>query len=96
MSETKLLKYLRKYFIQPSGNKTITPAMLSDSKGFCIQKKVTSVVEQSIRWWCESGRDSTKALEWLSENLSAKIGQHDNIALYIWIGTCDLTVKNRE
>ena len=60
------------------------------------KQKVMNVVEQSIKWWCENGRDSTKALEWLSKNVSAKIGQHDNIALYIWIGTCDLTVKNKE
>ena len=39
MSEAKLLKYLRKDYIQPSGNKTITPVVLSDSKGFCLQKK---------------------------------------------------------
>ena len=36
MTEAKLLKYLRKDYIQPSGNKTITPVVLSDRKGFCL------------------------------------------------------------
>jgi hypothetical protein len=35
-----------------------------------------------------------QGLDWLRENLEAKIGHLDNISLYVWLGTCDLTEYN--
>jgi hypothetical protein len=42
------------------------------------------------------GRISTEGLEWLKENLKSKIGHLDNIALYVWFGTCDLTAYDKQ
>jgi hypothetical protein len=56
----------------------------------------TNIVEQSIKWWCRAGRNSTQALDWLRQNIDEQIGHYDNIALYIWIGTRDLTTKNKQ
>ena len=42
------------------------------------------------------GRNSTEGLEWLKENLKSKIGHLDNIALYVWFGTCDLTAYDKQ
>ncbi|CAG2193590.1 unnamed protein product [Mytilus edulis] len=96
MSENKLIKYLRKEFKVPSGTQHLTPILLSDSKGFSLQKQASNVVEQSIKLWCKSGRNSRQGLEWLQENLATQIGRIDNISLYVWLGTCDLTTYNKK
>ncbi|CAG2194806.1 unnamed protein product [Mytilus edulis] len=87
MSENKLIKYLRKEFKVPSGTQHLTPILLSDSKGFSLQKQASNPVEQSIKLWCKSGRNSRQGLEWLQENLATQIGRIDNISLYVWLGT---------
>lgn len=96
MSENKLIKYLRKEFKVPSGTQHLTPILLSDSKGFSLQKQASNPVEQSIKLWCKSGRNSRQGLEWLQENLATQIGRIDNISLYVWLGTCDLTTYNKK
>ena len=96
MSKGKLQKYLARPFQNPTGTQTITPIILSDSKGYSLRDQATNSVEQSIKWWCIAGRNSTQALDWLRQNIDEQIGHYDNIALYIWIGTCDLTTKNKQ
>jgi hypothetical protein len=96
MSKGKLQKYLARPFEIPTGSKTITPIILSDSKGFNLKEQVTNIVEQNIKWWCKPGRDSTQTLNWIRQNISDQIGHYDKIALYIWIGTCGLTRKNKQ
>jgi hypothetical protein len=96
MSKGKLHKYLARPFQNPTGTQTITPIILSDIKGYSLRDQATNIVEQSIKWWCRAGRNSTQALDWLRQNIDEQIGHYDNIALYIWIGTCDLTTKNKQ
>jgi hypothetical protein len=96
MSKGKLQAYLARPFEIPTGSKTITSIILSDSKGFNLKDQVTNIVEQNMKWWCKPGRDSTQTLNWIRQNISDQIGHYDNIALYIWIGTCDLTRKNKQ
>jgi hypothetical protein len=38
----------------------------------------------------------SERLEWLKENLKYKIGHLDNIALYVWFGTCDPTAYDKQ
>ncbi|CAG2233385.1 unnamed protein product [Mytilus edulis] len=91
MTEYKLLKYLREPIIPPPGQRVLTPVVLTDSKGYWVSKHCTIPTENTIKWWFKSGRTSAQGLEWLRSNLDSKIGQLDNISLYIWLGTCDLT-----
>ena len=49
-----------------------------------------------MKWWWKPDRDYTQTLNWIRQNISDQIGHYDNIALYIWIGTCDLTRKNKQ
>jgi hypothetical protein len=69
---------------------------LSDSKGYSLRDQATNIVEQNIKWWCIADRNSTQALDWLRQNIDEQLGHCDNIALYVWIGSCDLTTKNKQ
>jgi hypothetical protein len=53
-------------------------------------------LENNIKWWFKSGQTSDIGLNWLRSNLDNKIGQLDNISLYVWLGTCDLTFKTND
>ena len=91
MTEHKLLKYIGRRFEPPTGEKLLTPIVRTDSKGKYILRQS---IENNIKWWFQSGRTSGQGLDWLRENLEAKIGHLDNISLYVWLGTCDLTEYN--
>ncbi|CAC5400783.1 unnamed protein product [Mytilus coruscus] len=95
MTDHKLLKYLSKPFVIPVGVKQLTPVIFTDSKGKYLEPYCINSVENSIKWWSQSGRSSSQALEWLKQNLEFKIGHLDNIALYVWFGTCDLTIYDK-
>lgn len=92
MTEHKLLKYLSKTFEPPEGQQKLVPVVLTDSKGKYINYQCKTGFENNIKWWYKSGRNSSEGLEWLKENIDHKIGHLDNISLYIWLGTCDLTI----
>ena len=98
MSVTKLTKYLSNYppvVIPTHSSKIRVPVVLSDSKGLCLQSKVSSRVENNILWWSERSRTTQAGGEWLKENLPNKIRLLGNIHLYIWLGTCDFTSKSK-
>lgn len=95
MTEHKLLKYLKQRFEPPSGDKVLTPVILTDSKAKYLLSQCKTPFENSIRWWFESGRTSAQGLEWIRDNIEQKVGHLDNIHLYIWLGTCDLTIYNK-
>ena len=94
MSERKLQKYLKRSLPPVIGNKTLTPIVLTDSKGRYLHDFCHTEVELEIRWRYKSGRTSHEGLKWLRDNLNSEIGRLDNIHLYIWLGTCDLTNYN--
>ena len=98
MSVTKLTKYLSNYspvVIPTHSSKISVPVVLSDSKGLCLQSKVSSRVENNILWWSERSRTTQAGGEWLKENLPNKIRLLGNIHLYIWLRTCDFTSKSK-
>jgi hypothetical protein len=41
-------KYLGRPFQNPTGTQTITPIILSDSKGYSLRDQATNIVEQSV------------------------------------------------
>ncbi|CAG2244624.1 unnamed protein product [Mytilus edulis] len=95
MTEHKLEKYLKKEFIPPTSPASLTPVIISDSKGRYLENQCTTAFEKNIKWWYKSGQTSSQGLAWLKNNLASKIGHLDNISLYVWLGTCDLTSYDR-
>ena len=98
MSNSKLRKHSskaarseepKKYSLQR------TPALLSDSKGKYLKSVVNiqSSLEKEILWFCKSGASSTDTYHWLCRNINKLVESH--VSLYVWVGTCDLTSKER-
>ena len=95
MSGHKLRKYLNKPPTPVTGTQKLTPVLLSDSKGIYLKHQTQTGIDQHIKFWCEKSRTTTRGYWWLRENLDHKIGHLDNISLYVWLGTCDLTSYNK-
>lgn len=97
MTTNKLVKFLN----ETAGFDTdlpplkITPVVLSDSKASYLKSQVTTNFEQQIVWWYRSGWNSEQGLKFLRDNIDQAIRQHGNIHLYVWLGTCDLTLKSQ-
>jgi len=73
------------------------PILISDSKGFTLRnsylKKYPSLNHYPLELWCIAGATTEKLIELLVERLPKAIKRHENITLYLWSGTCDLSSK---
>jgi len=96
MTDHKLLRYLDKQFVPPIGHQKLNPVIITDSKARHIVNYCRLPIENNIRWWYKSGQSSTQGLQWLKDNIKHKIGLLDNIALYVWLVTCDIADFDRE
>lgn len=72
-----------------------TAIVLSDSKGNYIKQHVTNRVEQDIIWCCNKSQTSEAGLHWLFANIDKKLERYGELSIYIWLGTCDLTIKGK-
>lgn len=70
-----------------------TPIILSDSKGRYLQQKVANGFDQNIVFWHKSGATCREQFNFLKNNIDEAVEQYTNIVLYVWLGNCDLTVK---
>ena len=52
-------------------------------------------VEQDVIWCCTKGQTSEAALHWLFANIDKKLEKYGELSIYIWLGTCDLTIKGK-
>ena len=76
-------------------SRTQTPLVLSDSKGNWLQKHVRYDAEKDLLWAAKGGASVQDRLEWLKTNLAEEKESHGDIWLYVWLGTCNLTSKNK-
>ncbi|CAC5356064.1 unnamed protein product [Mytilus coruscus] len=84
MSKPKLLKQLDRQLEPPTGERAYTPAVLSDSKGKWLQRKISNTLESNLKWWTKSGETSEKGYKWLKSNIRHKTRKHGQIWLYVW------------
>ena len=96
MSVNKLVKFLGKPRIQQGNSKTHTPVVLTDSKGNWLKRKAEHRSERDIIWWAKSSDKIKNRFDWLEANIVHEIKRLGNIRLYVWLGTCDLTTKNKK
>ncbi|CAC5391989.1 unnamed protein product [Mytilus coruscus] len=71
-----------------------TPIVLSDSKARYLRDEVIRGIERDIVWWFEGGATVEKQFGFLQKNLEIELHRHPRIVLYLWLGTCNLTVKD--
>ena len=69
------------------------PIVLSDSKASYLHNEATRFIENEIIWWYGSGWDSNVAHTYLLSQIEEAILTYGRIHLYVWLGTCNLTVK---
>lgn len=91
----KLRKFINKPRPNPQGNRKLVPVVLTDSKGE-ISSHVAHNTEREILWWYKRGSKIDQSTSWLQRNIARKIINHGDIWLYVWLGTCDLTTKNKK
>lgn len=91
----KIKKFLNKPRLTTSGERILKPAILTDSKGH-IDRYASHNAERDILWWSASGENIEKRITWLKKNIARHIIRHGNIWLYTWLGTCNLTSKNKK
>lgn len=71
-----------------------TPIVLSDSKASYLKSIATSDIEKNIVWWFKKGWNSESGLNFLRANIDEALSSYGEIHLYVWLGTCNLTVKS--
>lgn len=74
------------------------PVILSDSKAKYLENISDwySHPENKIFWWWQKGANTRDALVWLKDNLESQFQElgSQHLTLYVWLGTCDVTVKS--
>ncbi|CAC5399465.1 chlN [Mytilus coruscus] len=95
MSKKKLLDFLQKQRRPLVGTKHFTPVVLSDSKGLRFASQVVHPFDRNILWWCASGRTIQQGYDWLTKNIEDKIKRHGNLHIFVWLGTCNTTTRDK-
>ena len=70
---------------------TRTPVLLFDSKGLTLkeQVRINPVLNTELLW--KKGATAEDRLGYLQVNLSQNLIRLNQITLFVWIGTCNLT-----
>ena len=95
MTDNKLNKYNNKQKSPPKGTRQHQPLILTDSKGF-IKKYATNKSEKELEWLSKGGAKTDDSARYLKRTIARQIINYGNIWLYVWLGTCDLTSKNKD
>jgi hypothetical protein len=95
MSESKLRKFIARPRTSPVGDRKLQPIVLTDSKGNWLKRQISDETENQIIWQAKSGARVEESTRWLKNNIANKIIRHGDIWLYVWLGTCNLTRKNK-
>ena len=75
----------------------LKPVIISDSKGRYLQNCVepNKCPENEILWIWKSGATTFERYLWLKENIDYLISKYHALSVYIFTGTCDLTIKQQ-
>jgi len=96
MSEKKIIDYLQAPRSITIGTRFLRPVIISDSKGVYLKHQIRHPEDRQLVWWNKSGTTIERELHWLGEHIHDKIRELGDIHLYIWLGTCNLTKKNKD
>ena len=91
--DRKLKSQIEKLRLDPLKTPKRTPVLLSDSKGFCLERQVRVNPERFFEFWCFKSYTASDSLLYLQQNLQSHVQRLGNITLFVWIGTCNLTTK---
>ena len=97
MSWSRLQKHLdRPETNNPQLCEFVKPVVISDSKGRYLQECTQNKSpDNKILWAFKSGSTTFDRYLWLCQNVGKLIQDYGNICVYIFTGTCDLTIRQR-
>jgi len=92
----KLRKFLNRPRLTPKGEKSITPFIITDSKGYKLEAQTRTETEKGINLFCGRGAILSECRRWLEQSIEILVQNESNIWFYMWAGTCDFTSKNNQ
>ena len=96
MTESRLVKNIQKTD-DDTGVKRLrlTPVVVSDSKGKYLKACVSQNrdPESKILWRAKGGATTLDRYLWLKDNVDVLNDRYGPLSIYIFTGTCDLTIK---
>lgn len=78
---------------------SFTPIIISDSKGNYLKRECESLSNKTINqiiWWNKSGAKILETKNWITRNFRRLTRQYNRVVVFLWLGTCDLTSKNKD
>ena len=66
---------------------------LLDSNGNVVECTRPNLIEEGIKWKYNGGRTAPEGSRWLRANFKQMQIKYGEIAVYFWLGTCDMTRK---
>ena len=96
MTARKLNNFIEKAYVLPHGPQTHTPILLSDSKLKYLLRVSRDPVEKEWYTSYEEGRTCEQGYDWIREKLDSKIERYQQVWVYVWLGTCNLTTKPKK
>lgn len=87
--------YLKSNDSSGTSRLSLKPIIVSDSKGRYLKEYVDSHKnpESSILWAYKGGATTFNRYLWLKQNIDSLITKYGNLSIYIFTGSCDLTIK---
>ena len=73
-----------------------TAIVLTDSKGKYLKRERELPVENNLQFWHKSGASTYSGLKYLRDNIDDAVRRCRHIIVYVWLGTCDLTVLDHK
>ena len=94
MSLSKIEKYLDRP-LKTHKFQTKYGILLSSSKGNYVKphSDILKSVNFDIEFACKAGGTFPYQFHWLKRNLPSRVSYYGRVVIFVWLGTCDLTVK---
>lgn len=94
MSSSKLKKFVDVPINCP-GRLSKQPIIIGDSKGNYLKPHSDLITQfgYNIDFECKGGARFIDYYYWLQSNLRKKVNKYGQVVLYVFLGTCDLTVR---
>ena len=89
----KLRRYIEEQPQLPTGFRCKTPILVSDSKGFTLRNACSQQEFPPLKSWCVPGAKTSALVDLIQERIEKATKKPRNIVIYLWSGTCDITVK---
>ena len=93
MSGDKLDRVLERPLDEEKNTLTRHPILLTDSKGYSLKKN--HLGNFPLELWAESSKTLENRIDVLEAEVQRLSEAHNKSIVYIWAGTCDLTVRTK-